>query len=57
VCPPESLFASRHGDTPLSLSLLQTIARKDPSAMTAIAAMQGLVLVWMLGESETRVEH
>jgi hypothetical protein len=64
-----SIFASRHGDTPMSLSLLQTIARgdpmsptsfslavhnaisglfsivrKDPSAVTAIAAMQGLVL-------------
>jgi hypothetical protein len=64
-----SIFASRHGDTPLSLSLLQTIARgepmsptsfslavhnaisglfsiarKDTSAVTAIAPMQGLVL-------------
>ena len=64
-----SIFASRHGDTPLSLELLQGIARgepmsptsfslavhnavsglfsivrKDPSAVTAIAAMQGLVL-------------
>ena len=64
-----SIFASRHGDTPLSLSLLQGIARgepmsptrfslavhnavsglfsivrKDTSAVTAIAAMDGLVL-------------
>ena len=64
-----SIFASRHGDTPLSLSLLQAIARGDPmsptsfslavhnaisglfsiarkdtSAVTAISAMQGLVL-------------
>jgi hypothetical protein len=64
-----SIFASRHGDTPLSLELLQGIARgepmsptrfslavhnavgglfsivrKDTSAVTAIAAMQGLVL-------------
>lgn len=64
-----SIFASRHGDTPLSLSMLQAIARgepmsptsfslavhnavsglfsilrKDTSAVTAIAAMQGLVL-------------
>ena len=64
-----AIFASRHGDTPLSLSLLQGIARgepmsptsfslavhnavsglfsivrKDTSAVTAIAAMDGLVL-------------
>jgi hypothetical protein len=64
-----SIFASRHGDTALSLALLQGIARgepmsptsfslavhnavsglfsivrKDTSAVTAIAAMQGLVL-------------
>jgi len=64
-----SIFASRHGNTPLSLSLLQTIARgepmsptsfslavhnaisglfsiarKDTSAVIAIAPMQGLVL-------------
>lgn len=64
-----SIFASRHGDTLLSLELLQGIARgepmsptsfslavhnavsglfsivrKDRSAVTAIAAMQGLVL-------------
>jgi hypothetical protein len=64
-----SIFASRHGDTPLSFSLLEGIARGDPmsptsfslavhnavsglfsivrkdtSAVTAIAAMQGLVL-------------
>lgn len=64
-----SVFASRHGDTELSFSLLSSIgseepmsptsfslavhnavaglfgiARKDTSAVTAIAAMQGLVL-------------
>lgn len=64
-----SIFASRHGDTPLSLTLLEGIARdepmsptsfslavhnaisglfsivrKDTSAVTAIAAMEGLVL-------------
>jgi hypothetical protein len=64
-----SIFASRHGDTSLSLSLLEGIARgnpmspthfslavhnavaglfsivrKDASAVTAIAAMRGLVL-------------
>lgn len=64
-----SIFASRHGDTDLSFSLLHdigveqptsptsfslavhnaiaglfSIARKDTSAITAIAAMQGLVL-------------
>jgi hypothetical protein len=64
-----SIFASRHGDTALSLALLQSIAngeamsptsfslavhnavsglfsiaRKDTSAVTAIAPMQGLVL-------------
>jgi hypothetical protein len=64
-----SIFASRHGDTALSLSLLQgiargdpmsptsfslavhnavsglfSIARKDTSAVTAIAAMDGLLL-------------
>jgi hypothetical protein len=64
-----SIFASRHGDTPLSLTLLEGIARdepmsptnfslavhnaisglfsivrKDSSAVTAIAAMEGLVL-------------
>jgi len=64
-----SIFASRHGDTELSFSLLKgiganepmsptsfslavhnavaglfSIARKDTSAVTAIAAMEGLVL-------------
>lgn len=64
-----SVFASRHGDTELSFSLLESIgqdeplsptsfslavhnavaglfsiARKDTSAVTAIAAMEGLVL-------------
>jgi len=64
-----SIFASRHGDTELSFSLLESIgqdepmsptsfslavhnavaglfsiARKDTSAVTAIAAMEGLVL-------------
>ena len=64
-----SIFASRHGDTELSLAMLSdigredplsptqfslavhnaisglfTIARKDTSEVTAIAAMQGLVL-------------
>lgn len=64
-----SIFASRHGDTELSFSLLRgigqdepmsptsfslavhnavaglfSIARKDTSAVTAIAAMEGLVL-------------
>ena len=64
-----SIFASRHGDTALSLSMLEgiargepmspthfslavhnavsglfSIARKDGSAVTAIAAMRGLVL-------------
>lgn len=64
-----SIFASRHGDTPLSLTLLEGIARgepmsptnfslavhnaisglfsivrKDTSAVTAVAAMDGLVL-------------
>ena len=64
-----SIFASRHGDTQLSLSLLEgiarhdpmsptsfslavhnavsglfSIARKDTSAVNAIAAMEGLVL-------------
>ncbi|MCP4331962.1 MAG: beta-ketoacyl synthase chain length factor [Gammaproteobacteria bacterium] len=76
-----SIFASRHGDTPLSLSLLEGIARnepmsptsfslavhnavsglfsivrKDTSAVTAIAAVHGLVLQTLfeaLGQLQT----
>ncbi|RLA19446.1 MAG: hypothetical protein DRQ61_11495 [Gammaproteobacteria bacterium] len=71
-----SIFASRHGDTPLTLSLLEgigrnepmsptgfslavhnavsglfSIARKDVSGVTAVAAVEGLILQTLLEAS------